>query len=1508
VVGLFGSEALNTTPPLAPINQSTGFAIKFSPAGHIIWSKAFGANQAYNSALGLFDAYAEINPFNVAVDGGGNVYLCGRMWSNMVTPPWIAIGDPDAFALKLDSSGNTLWFKTFGGITGVRSPGYDGAETYCNSIATDNLGNIYLAGYFWDGDLIVPPLAQIPGTAAGRFKSALLLKLDSSGNLTGAQAYGGSNTNAYVGGMSVDGGGNVYLGGQFDGNSLTVPPLTKIGSSDTYDTLLFRLGVAGQATSYSLSARTVGAGTIISNPAGINCGNSCSVAFNAGSVVTLSAAPASGSRFTGWSGACSGTGSCTVTLNEGQSVTASFLDPRIANNPELKGTGKKNKDTQFRGPSCPPDHGWPGYSVNTATLNLAVSDTDYAYGGLGPTVSLTRVWNTDPSTLGMFGRGWSFPYESSFVSGNLITINGAGGQGTQFNYVSGTTTATYAPVVAGILDTLVGYLGSSSSYWLYTRKDSREVYRYDSNSSSAGIARLTSITDRNGNALSFTYNQDGTLASIADAAGRTTSFTYNASKRVTRMTVPDGHSLSYSYDGNGNMIGNVDLLGTAIAYTYDSGNYLTSMTVDGRTTAFTYGTSGGWFHVATVTDPLGNVETYNATSESRTTVTDANNHTIAYTSEDGKTSSVTDANNNLWSRSYSNGLLTSMTDANGKINTFRWDARGNLTRQIDPLNHFNAYVYNASDDVIVSTNLHNDTWLFTRDAKGNVTSATSPLGKRTTLTYNTLGQLTASTDPVGRTTSYTYDSRGNVQKVTNPLGSFVTAGYDAQGINLTSITDERNNMSTFAYDNNGRLTRVTHPDGSFRTVGYSACAMSSVADENGKQTAFTRDKNLAVTLITDPSGSNVSNTYDPVGNLLTTTDPLSRVYRNIYDAGNRLTTAVNPQGGSVSFSRDSNGNVTQITDERSNATILGYDPRNLLVSVTDPLGQVVTTSYGALGRVSQITNARGGIRTYSYDEDGRVSGKSYGAASAASYTYDDSGLLTSVVDAEGTVAYTYDGGGRLNRIAYPDGSAVSLTRDAAGNVTGMTYPGGLNLTYTYDSRNRIQSMNWGANSIAYTYDSAGNRLSETRSNSTSSSYTYDANGRLGSISHKKGTTAFATLSYSRNAAGNITAETANLPVQPVPVNISGVATVNNNNQLVSWGSSSYSYDADGNLTAVSGATPFSATYDARNLPTNITRGATSTDHHYDSLGNRVKSITGSTTRNFHYDHVGRLLFETDGGGSVTANYLYQGGELAAMQVASGSVYFYHFDKTGNTLALTNSSGTVVAAYAYSPYGAVLNRTGSVTNPFTYVGAYGVTDEGNNLYYMRNRYYDAGTGRFLQKDPIGFAGGQSNLYAYVEGNPVDGIDPSGLKEKSAPVIFIMPSDPRSLSIAEMWKEKIEKYGPHNQLYRTLDTSAWTPIVKGENQAGGEAFRDVGSVYSVSDGVGGRGVSCTIARTNVNGTEGVAYIFDKITSGTELQDLKQQRGSFLWKLISGSNFQVQTADIILSEFKSEVQLYD
>jgi len=80
-------------------------------------------------------------------------------------------------------------------------------------------------------------------------------------------------------------------------------------------------------SSYLLSITTAGSGTVTSTPAGLSCGNTCSATFSGGTSIVLTATPASGFTFGGWSGACSGTGACTLTLEAAANVTAIFTSP-----------------------------------------------------------------------------------------------------------------------------------------------------------------------------------------------------------------------------------------------------------------------------------------------------------------------------------------------------------------------------------------------------------------------------------------------------------------------------------------------------------------------------------------------------------------------------------------------------------------------------------------------------------------------------------------------------------------------------------------------------------------------------------------------------------------------------------------------------------------------------------------------------------------------------------------------------------------------------------------------------------------------------------------------------------------------------------------------------------------------------------------------------------------------------------------------------------------------------
>ena len=139
--------------------------------------------------------------------------------------------------------------------------------------------------------------------------------------------------------------------------------------------------------------------------------------------------------------------------------------------------------------------------------------------------------------------------------------------------------------------------------------------------------------------------------------------------------------------------------------------------------------------------------------------------------------------------------------------------------------------------------------------------------------------------------------------------------------------------------------------------------------------------------------------------------------------------------------------------------------------------------------------------------------------------------------------------------------------------------------------------------------------------------------------------------------------------------------------------------------------------------------------------------------------------ETDDTGTVKAVYTH-GIELISKKDSTGALYFLS-DHLGNTMATVNSSGSVVTRYEYDAFGSVRSESpsGDTRNKNKFVGGHGIVDDSDEtgLVYMRARYYDSETGRFISRDPIGTAGGL-NLYCYVDNNPIRYNDPTGKCKK------------------------------------------------------------------------------------------------------------------------------------------------
>ncbi len=1070
--------------------------------------------------------------------------------------------------------------------------------------------------------------------------------------------------------------------------------------------------------------------------------------------------------------------------------TKYFTVSGIINDPRGQGGSRDNPSTAFSATRPQGMVGLPEYSVNTSTLNLSLQGLLFQATTRGiAKINAEIYYNSDPSIPQRnFGPSWRFFYEASLEAlSDNHTILYQKGSGQVLTFGSdielGRATDT-SPIVLtppeGHNNTLTRY----ANHCTILEKSTRLTYRFDKGS--GALYYLTSITDPNDNTI--TVNTDlsnGRLLSIVDSANRTLSFTYNnTTNRCTRIAVPGGRNIDFTYNSTtGCLTRIVDIESNTADFTYDADNYLTRSVCEGHRTDFTYASrgTGAGKHISRVQDNLVGSTLYEflSTTPRQVRVISPEGKRTTFDSEDLQTSSVTNPRDVNRQIGYTNHLVTQVTDGNNKATKYEYDNHGNVSKKYDAYNRASSYTYDANHKLLTRKNALNQTWTYTYDANGNLKTSRTPLGHITTMAYDSYGQMLSATNPLSQTTSWTYDQYGNVLTITSSAGNTTRFDYSSDGLRCIKITDADGNTKDLEHDYYGRLEKITSAANIFVQNEFNAFYQTTRTNENGQQTTQTRNSFLSVTQTTEPLG-NVQKWEYNSDNLMTKSfDGNNHVTNFLYDDDNRLTRTTDPLSYTVNREYDDEGNLTRLTDQRSNATTHQYDDNNRLSSMTYPSGTSYSVSRDYLGRVTQKNNGRGQVIGFAFDNDGRRTGKTYSGVSAASYTYDAAGNMLTMADPSGTTTYTYNSRSKVASITWADSTQVQFTYNSTGQIATMTYPGGMVLTYSHEARNRykipaslrmgsaleidssepsrrITGMNWDSRQLDLTYDNSSRISSITRPNGTSTLFTMDNNDRLTGIDHLQGVTSFLTLGYGFDNADHTISSSTTGATYPVSL-LSTTGAYNSSNQTTTWAGDACTYDADGNLTAK--GTIFTASYNAENQPTAITANGTSRTYLYNANGLKIRKTENGMETNYHYDHKNRLLFETNSTGTVTVCYLYNKDTPMAFGLAGSEFQYYHYSRMGNTEAVSNDAGEISTTYSYLPYGQY-NMVGTqLNNPFTYVGAHGVMDEGDNLFYMKNRFYDADSRHFLQRDPIGFKGGV-NLYLYTNANPIDYIDPQG----------------------------------------------------------------------------------------------------------------------------------------------------
>ena len=476
-----------------------------------------------------------------------------------------------------------------------------------------------------------------------------------------------------------------------------------------------------------------------------------------------------------------------------------------------------------------------------------------------------------------------------------------------------------------------------------------------------------------------------------------------------------------------------------------------------------------------------------------------------------------------------------------------------------------------------------------------------------------------------------------------------------------------------------------------------------------------------------------------------------------------------------------------------------------------------------------LTGGSAGISS-TYDEWGRQVGSNIDGANLQTAVFDSLGRITSVTNlltpSSSSFTYSYfDPTNRVGTLTYPSATGLSSVYSYCGNtgderlqtIQNFKGSGSVNLSkfdYTYNAVGTIATWKQQSDSNTpllwtegydaadqltsavqtntgtlatvknnvYGYDPAGNRTSEQTLGYVTAS-TFNNLNQLGSLNST--TTFSGTLDRpaSLTLNGSPIALTGGTNFNSTVLLPSGTNTVTfvaqdslgnqrTNKYQVVVAPVTPTYDADGNeLTNGTGQT---YQWDAKNELTAIiytagTNVGNHTELSYDALGRRISILerTGTTVGSGTITSTRQLVWtggtpaeERDATNTVTKRFYGQGEQIG------GTNYYYTRDHLGSVREMVDGSGTIQARYDYDPYGRATLVSGSNLSDFQYAGYYTHQPSGLNLTLFRA--YDPNAARWLSRDPYKDAEMHvgPNLYDYVHNNPVNWLDPLGLKDYTA----------------------------------------------------------------------------------------------------------------------------------------------
>ncbi len=853
----------------------------------------------------------------------------------------------------------------------------------------------------------------------------------------------------------------------------------------------------------------------------------------------------------------------------------------------------------------------------------------------------------------------------------------------------------------------------------------------------------------------FERDSDGRLIAVRDGDDNTTAIERNAAGNATAIIAPDGQRTELTVDADSHLTTLTDPAGATWSMQYTENGLMTRIEKPGgAVNAFAYNALG---RLIEDVDPNGG-----GWQLSRTELEDG--YRTDMTSGEGRVHRFTTERPNDFTRVYTNeapgGTNTKRTHTALDTVTERADGTVVTTEEEPGPRYGMGAPYMAERHIALPSGL-----AFEQRTVREVSLANpaDPLA---------LESLSATTTINGRSASTTFDAASRRWAVNTPVGRTVTTTVDGQSRPLTQAVAGLAPVTT-SYDDRGRPESVQQGSGNearMTTFGYhdsgaQAGYLATVTDALGRTVSFTRDAAGRITEQTGPDGRTIGYQYDARGNLIALTPPGREAHVFEYDGLDQRTDYTPPDlSGTDTMTRyryNLDRQLTRIERPGGETVTFGYDAGGRLAQRSGPAGTTAYTYEAATGQLAAIdapgnvrlgfawdgflstqTSWRGpvvGTVSREYDNNFWLTGETVGSKTigfgydadglltdAGSLTLDrgpEHGLVTGTAQAVITGERGYNAFGELDgRTVTVDGSAeyaVDYTRDALGRIAEktVTLAGETHTTaYDYDPAGRlIRVTRDGTVTHVYEYDANGNRT-RTLGPSGERQATYDAQDRL---------QADGDATYTHTPAGERRTKTT------------------------AAGTTTYDYDAAGNLRSVE-------------LP-----DGTTIEYLIDGMNRRIgKKVNGTLQKGWLYRDQLNPVAQLNADGEITRRFVYADqanvpAYMIAIDPATGEETEYRIvsDHLGSVrLVVHAETGAIAQRMDYSPFGQVTRNSNPGFQPFGFAG--GLYDRDTGLVRFGARDYDPARGRWTAKDPIGFAGGTTNLYGYAINDPVNFSDPNG----------------------------------------------------------------------------------------------------------------------------------------------------